>query len=128
MDAVPVEQQTLLRWELGTGNAGTLDNLPKTWDAYAVQNGLAPQELPVIVSISTPYVRKSDHSDLEWDLHFPMKICFPDLLLDRPSNRGPTDNAIDQQAKALFSFSTSIAVMKLCTKPVPKKCKLEGDA
>lgn len=122
VDALPVEQQTLLRWEFGTGNTSTLGNLPKTWEEYAEQNNLAPQELLVILSVSTPYFRKSGNPDLEWDLHFPMKICFPHLLLSRPSNRDPTENALDAQAKALFSLNTSIAVMK---PPASKKRKLE---
>ena len=53
-----------------------------------------------------------------------MKICSPNLLLSRPSHRDPSDNALDQQAKSLFSFSTTIAVIK---PPAPKKRKLEED-
>jgi len=53
-----------------------------------------------------------------------MKICSSNLLLHRPSNKDPTDNALNQQAKALFSFATAIAVMR----PVSRKRKLEEDA
>lgn len=54
-----------------------------------------------------------------------MKICSPNLLLNRPSNRDPTENVLDQQAKALFNFNTTIAVMK---PPASKKRRLEEDA
>lgn len=86
-------------------------------------NALIPSKLLVSACINVPFFRKSDTPDLEWDLHFPMNICSPYLLLNRPSNRDPTDNAFDQQAKAFFNFATTIAVME---PPCPEEAQAGG--
>lgn len=82
------------------------------------------KDLPAILAVNEVFFCKTRNPDLEWALHLPMRLCSPMLLLARPSNRDPTDNALDQQAKSLFSFNTTIAV----TKPASKKRKLEEDA
>lgn len=125
VDALPAAQQAVLEWDFGTGNTCSLGTLPKTWEEYAEANGLEQSELPVILYINAPYFRKSDNPDLEWAIHFPFKICSPNLLLSRPSNKNPSDSALNEAAKALFDFSTTIAVKR---PPTIKKRKAEGDA
>lgn len=51
-----------------------------------------------------------------------MKICSPNLLFNRPSNRDPSERDFSKQAKVLFSFNTTIAVKK---PPASKKRKVE---
>ena len=89
VEALPEQQQALLEWEFGTGNSCQLGTLPKHWEEYGEQNYVHPSELPVILCINAPFFRKSDNPDLEWALHLPFKICSPNLLLSRPSNKDP---------------------------------------
>lgn len=129
VDALPEGQQVLLEWEFGTGNSCSLNNLHKTWDEYAEAAGVEPSELPVVVSINEPFFRKSDKQDFEWAIHIPMRICSPMILINRPTYSDPTERDFNREAKALFSFSTSIAVKKPPAPPkTAKKRKAEGDA
>jgi hypothetical protein len=123
--ALPEEAKAMLEWEFPSANVLTLGSLPKTWEEYADMCELEPHELPVILQTHDVHFRQSSNPDLQWALHLPFKICSPNLLLSRPSNKDPSDNALNQEAEAVFSFSTTIAVKK---PPAPKKRKADGDA
>jgi hypothetical protein len=75
----------------------------------------------VIVSIHEPFFRKSGDKDFEWDMHLPIRICSPMLLLNRLTYSDATERDFNREAKALFNFSTSIAATKPPARPSPTR-------
>jgi hypothetical protein len=84
VEALSAEQQVFLEWKFGSGNTGSLGNVPQPWEEHAEENDMAPEELPVILRVNAPYFRKSDKRAFEWAL-----LLLPHLLPPTSSSTAP---------------------------------------
>lgn len=54
-------QQALLEWDFGTANSCSLGGFVNSWNNYVDRAELALSELPIVLSINEPFLRKSNH-------------------------------------------------------------------